>query len=608
MRLIHQCFAVLLGFAIVSRAIAAPIDAYDVVWDSPSADHHGSMPLGNGDIALNAWMTADGDLQFYISKTDAWDDYARLVKVGKVRVHFSPNPIVAGEPFHQELKLAEGCIEITAGNKAKSRLRLWVDANHPVIHVTAESAKPLETTASIELWRTNQYEDTNLQVSDVLTNQKLPDGKKPTMLIEPDTILSGQQDRIGWFHYNVKSVGPELLARIQGLTGFKQADPILHRTFGAIITAENGKRLDDKRLLSPSAKSHRFRIYVLTAQPSSPGQWLAEMDETIRRVESHSFNSRFRAHKAWWKEFWNRSWIRASSNANATPPVTSMVPVNQHPVRIGMDQGGGNKLAGELGRASLFNRALSDSEIKALAQSGHQPLGSKPNLVFSTATLGAVSGSSACDLGSGMTVEAWVKPQALSGGGARIVDKITPGGSDGFLLDTFPGNSLRFICGDRILQRENAVPADRWTHVAAVVDPVTGGCRLYVEGKRVADDSGEAVRDEAAYVSQMYHLQRFITACAGRGAYPIKFNGSLFTVPPGPTEKDSDYRRWGVYQPLHLRGFRSPAPAVPHVCRPVAAPLQVPHQTVPRPQRRLLPGVHHVLGRGVQRNLRLDPF
>jgi hypothetical protein len=43
----------------------------------------------------------------------------------------------------------------------------------------------------------------------------------------------------------------------------------------------------------------------------------------------------------------------------------------------------------------------------------------------------------------------------------------------------------------------------------------------------------------------MYHLQRFVTACAGRGAFPIKFNGSIFTVPPGPTEKDPDYRRWG---------------------------------------------------------------
>ncbi len=79
------------------RLLAAPVDAYNVVWSSPSANHHGSMPLGNGDIALNAWMTADGDLHFYISKTDAWDDNARLVKVGKVRVHFDPNPIAAGK-------------------------------------------------------------------------------------------------------------------------------------------------------------------------------------------------------------------------------------------------------------------------------------------------------------------------------------------------------------------------------------------------------------------------------------------------------------------------------------------------------------------------------
>jgi hypothetical protein len=81
--------------------------------------------------------------------------------------------------------------------------------------------------------------------------------------------------------------------------------------------------------------------------------------------------------------------------------------------------------------------------------------------------------------------------------------------------------------------------------VVAVADAAAGGCRLYVNGELVADDSGATVRDQAAYVSQMYHLQRFITACAGRGAYPIKFNGSLFTVPPGPTEQDPDYRRWG---------------------------------------------------------------
>lgn len=134
--------------------LAAPLDSFNVVWDSPSANHHGSMPLGNGDIALNAWMTADGDLNFYISKTDAWEDNARLVKVGKVRVHFEPNPIAPGKAFRQELKLGEGCVEITTGEPAECKIRLWVDANHPVIHVTAEGATPMEATACVELWRT----------------------------------------------------------------------------------------------------------------------------------------------------------------------------------------------------------------------------------------------------------------------------------------------------------------------------------------------------------------------------------------------------------------------------------------------------------------------
>lgn len=36
------------------------VSQYNVMWESPSTNHHGSMPLGNGEVALNAWMTADG--------------------------------------------------------------------------------------------------------------------------------------------------------------------------------------------------------------------------------------------------------------------------------------------------------------------------------------------------------------------------------------------------------------------------------------------------------------------------------------------------------------------------------------------------------------------
>lgn len=45
-----------------------------------------------------------------------------------------------------------------------------------------------------------------------------------------------------------------------------------------------------------------------------------------------------------------------------------------------------------------------------------------------------------------------------------------------------------------------------------------------------------------------YTLQRWMTACASRGAFPIKFNGSLFTVEPefsGGPKMNADWRRWG---------------------------------------------------------------
>src|SRR5207249_2940296 len=47
---------------------------------------------------------------------------------------------------------------------------------------------------------------------------------------------------------------------------------------------------------------------------------------------------------------------------------------------------------------------------------------------------------------------------------------------------------------------------------------------------------------DAFHINQGYILQRFMNACAGRGALPIKFNGSLFTV---GMKDDPDFRRWG---------------------------------------------------------------
>lgn len=86
-----------------SDAAPAELERCNVVWDSPSADARGSMPIGNGDIGINAWVEASGDLVFYISKTDAWDESGRLCKIGRVCVTFDPPlPVAAG--FGQKLQ------------------------------------------------------------------------------------------------------------------------------------------------------------------------------------------------------------------------------------------------------------------------------------------------------------------------------------------------------------------------------------------------------------------------------------------------------------------------------------------------------------------------
>lgn len=62
---------------------------YNVVWDAPSKDYNGSIPLGNGDIGLNAWVEKNGALVLYISKTDSWGGNARLLKVDRVQINLA---------------------------------------------------------------------------------------------------------------------------------------------------------------------------------------------------------------------------------------------------------------------------------------------------------------------------------------------------------------------------------------------------------------------------------------------------------------------------------------------------------------------------------------
>ena len=87
-----------------------------------------------------------------------------------------------------------------------------------------------------------------------------------------------------------------------------------------------------------------------------------------------------------------------------------------------------------------------------------------------------VPDSASLDLTSQITIDAWINPAAL---GRRVVDKITAGASDGYLLDIWPGN-VRFIVGNQGVNGSTPLTSGAWTHIAATYDG--SQMRVYVNG------------------------------------------------------------------------------------------------------------------------------
>jgi len=282
---------------------------YEIVWDSPSKDYNGTFPLGNGEVALNAWVEPSGDLRFYIARTDSWDDYGRLVKVGAVRMRVAG---VDGEvgSFKQVLNAKDGTMYtdyVKGCNHVE--MRLWVDANRPVAVVEVYTKEPVSAYASIDLWRTKQFELQHVEVSDIFYH------RPEKMIIEPDIILSGLRDCIGWCHRNVKSIGPSLCAKIQGVADFARQDPLLHRTFGALITTDRHKIIDDYTMMSSLGTTHVFEIAVHTKHPATVEEWLEETKRVLDEARAIPLAKRREEHVKWWLDFWDRSWIHVYDNS-----------------------------------------------------------------------------------------------------------------------------------------------------------------------------------------------------------------------------------------------------------------------------------------------------
>lgn len=96
------------------------------------------------------------------------------------------------------------------------------------------------------------------------------------------------------------------------------------------------------------------------------------------------------------------------------------------------------------------------------------------------------------DLTNEVTLEAWIKAAPMDPAGGRILDKTLPGTQLGYMLDTHPGNSLRFLNANGMCRFNARLRADRWTHVAGVYSASARIMKLYLDGRECATiDSGD---------------------------------------------------------------------------------------------------------------------
>jgi hypothetical protein len=285
----------------------------DVTWHSLGINENDSMPLGNGSLGANVWTEANGDLVLLISSPDTWTGMGKLVKLDRLRIHLTPNPFTASTDFTQTLHLEDGSILIRAG---ANTMRVWIDANHPAIHVLGHTAQPVALRVSLETWRKNQsIKDATAEAAGMLQLG----GDHYPVTFKADTILPARPHSIAWYHFNTQSIYPTVL-RAQHLSALlgKFPDPLLHRCFGTLITGSGLNSQNNRTLTSAPHRNFRVDIVALVdSRPTNPQAWQAQLYKNLPAANPAHLRAAWTAHKRWWRDFWNRSWIQVYGNQQA---------------------------------------------------------------------------------------------------------------------------------------------------------------------------------------------------------------------------------------------------------------------------------------------------
>jgi hypothetical protein len=162
MKLFVCTFALGLCLTFCTRpARASNVSANDVTSSTLGQDENDSMPIGNGDLAANAWTEQNGDLVLLIAKSDSWSEMGKLLKLGRVRISLKPydQPTPGSDNTHTQSPwgLSYTAFLMEVQSSASAGLNTDFPLQSPYYATTARAVLP----ASLSIKGGVQYADVN---------------------------------------------------------------------------------------------------------------------------------------------------------------------------------------------------------------------------------------------------------------------------------------------------------------------------------------------------------------------------------------------------------------------------------------------------------------
>jgi hypothetical protein len=323
MKIFTVFFLLFVGSANLIFAQTTELDKCNMVWKTQSQNSSQSMPCGGGDIGLNVWVE-HGDVLFYIARSGTYDENNALLKLGRVRIHLSPDPFNSAN-FRQTLHLNDGYVSIDGVNSdgVKAEIKIWVDILNPRIHLNITGTQPLSAKVSYENWR---YHDTFKNGLENNENAYKSAAQGPIISYKDSVGYSNN----GILFYHQNRHGPtvfDVTVYQQGLEAVKSQmyDPIKNLIFGGILVGDKmkagevsdgmyahtnfrGWQLKSTRAL----KSRNIYLTLYTEQTPNLDEWKTNLNTLGKKLDND--HDAIQASQNWWHQLWQRSYIYINSD------------------------------------------------------------------------------------------------------------------------------------------------------------------------------------------------------------------------------------------------------------------------------------------------------